>query len=399
MKKTFDSIESVIADIRRGKMVVVVDDEDRENEGDLIMAAEHVKPAAVNFMAKLGRGLICVPTTGAHLEKLGIARMVQENHESFRTDFQVSVDAAKGISSGISAADRARAIQILADPAAKPEDLVAPGHVFPLRARPGGVLQRAGHTEATVDLTVLAGCRPVGVCCEIMNDDGTMARLPDLLKFVRKHHLKIATVKDLIEYRRTREKLVERIETVKMPTEYGDFDLALYRSKLDGQNHLALIRGDVSGKKNVLVRVHSECLTGDVFGSRRCDCGPQLHHAMRQVAAEECGVIVYMRQEGRGIGLAPKIKAYKLQEQGYDTVEANQKLGYGMDLREYGLGAQILVDLGIKTIRLLTNNPKKLVGLEGYGLEIVQQVPIRVKPNPHNAKYLKTKREKMGHLL
>jgi 3,4-dihydroxy 2-butanone 4-phosphate synthase/GTP cyclohydrolase II len=261
------------------------------------------------------------------------------------------------------------------------------------------VLQRAGHTEATVDLAVLAGCRPVGVCCEIMNDDGTMARLPDLLKFVRRHQLKIATVKDLIEHRRTREKLVERLETVKMPTDYGDFDLALYRSKLDGQNHLALIRGEVAGKKNVLVRVHSECLTGDVFGSRRCDCGPQLHHAMRQVAAAGCGVIVYMRQEGRGIGLAPKIKAYKLQEQGYDTVEANEKLGYGMDLREYGLGAQILVDLGIKTIRLLTNNPKKLVGLEGYGLEIVQQVPIQVKPNPHNAKYLKTKREKMGHLL
>lgn len=399
MKKNFDSIESVIADIRRGKMVVIVDDEDRENEGDLIMAAQHVKPAAVNFMAKLGRGLICVPTTGERLDQLGIARMVKENRESFRTDFQVSVDAASGITSGISAADRAKAIQILADPAAKPEDLVAPGHVFPLRARPGGVLQRAGHTEATVDLAVLAGCRPAGVCCEIMNDDGTMARLPELRRFVHRHRLKIATVTDLIEYRRTREKLVEHIETVKMPTDYGDFDLALYRSKLDGQHHLALIRGEVAGQKDVLVRVHSECLTGDVFGSRRCDCGPQLHQAMRQVADARRGVIVYMRQEGRGIGLAPKIKAYKLQEQGYDTVEANEKLGYGMDLREYGLGAQILVDLGIKTIRLLTNNPKKLVGLEGYGLEIVQQVPIQVKPNPHNAKYLKTKREKMGHLL
>jgi 3,4-dihydroxy 2-butanone 4-phosphate synthase/GTP cyclohydrolase II len=399
MKKNFDSIESVIADIRRGKMVVIVDDEDRENEGDLIMAAQHVKPTAVNFMAKLGRGLICVPTTGERLDQLGIARMVKENRESFRTDFQVSVDAASGITSGISAADRAKAIQILADPAAKPEDLVAPGHVFPLRARPGGVLQRAGHTEATVDLAVLAGCRPAGVCCEIMNDDGTMARLPELRRFVHRHRLKIATVTDLIEYRRTREKLVEHIETVKMPTDYGDFDLALYRSKLDGQHHLALIRGEVAGQKDVLVRVHSECLTGDVFGSRRCDCGPQLHQAMRQVADAGRGVIVYMRQEGRGIGLAPKIKAYKLQEQGYDTVEANEKLGYGMDLREYGLGAQILVDLGIKTIRLLTNNPKKLVGLEGYGLEIVQQVPIQVKPNPHNAKYLKTKREKMGHLL
>jgi 3,4-dihydroxy 2-butanone 4-phosphate synthase/GTP cyclohydrolase II len=399
MKKTFDSIESVIADIRLGKMVIVVDDEDRENEGDLVMAAQHVKPAAVNFMARLGRGLICVPTTGECLEKLGIARMVKENRESFRTDFQVSVDAARGISSGISAADRARTIQIMAAPASKPEDLVSPGHVFPLRARPGGVLQRSGHTEAAVDLTVLAGCRPVGVICEIMSDDGTMARLPELLKFARKHKLKIATIADLIEYRRTREKLVERIETIKLPTDYGDFNLALYRSKLDGQHHLALIRGDVAGQKDVLVRVHSECLTGDVFGSRRCDCGPQLHQAMRQVAEAGRGVIVYMRQEGRGIGLGPKIMAYKLQEQGYDTVEANEKLGYGMDLREYGLGAQILVDLGLKTIRLLTNNPKKLVGLEGYGLEVVQQVPIKVSPNPHNARYLKTKREKMGHLL
>ena len=399
MKKTFDSIESVVADIRLGKMVIVVDDEDRENEGDLVMAAQHVKPAAVNFMAKLGRGLICVPTTGEYLEKLGIARMVKENRESFRTDFQVSVDAARGIGSGISAGDRAKTIQIMASTGSKPDDLVSPGHVFPLRARPGGVLQRAGHTEAAVDLTVLAGCRPVGVICEIMSDDGTMARLPELLKFARKHRLKIATIADLIEYRRTREKLVERIEVVKMPTDYGDFDLALYRSKLDGQHHLALIKGDVAGQKHVLVRVHSECLTGDVFGSRRCDCGPQLHQAMRQIAEAGRGVIVYMRQEGRGIGLAPKILAYKLQEQGYDTVEANEKLGYGMDLREYGLGAQILVDLGLKTIRLLTNNPKKLVGLEGYGLEVVQQVPIKVSPNPHNARYLKTKRDKMGHLL
>jgi 3,4-dihydroxy 2-butanone 4-phosphate synthase/GTP cyclohydrolase II len=399
MKKTFDSIESVVADIRAGKMVIVVDDEDRENEGDLVMAAQHVNPAAVNFMARHGRGLICVPTTGERLEKLGIARMVKENRESFRTDFQVSVDAAQGIGSGISAADRAKTIHLMAKASAKPDDLVAPGHVFPLRARPGGVLQRSGHTEAAVDLTVLAGCYPVGTICEIMSDDGTMARLPQLLKFARKHKLKIATIADLIQYRRTREKLVERLETVKMPTDYGDFEMALYRSKLDGQHHLALIRGNVAGQKNVLVRVHSECLTGDVFGSCRCDCGPQLHQAMRQVAAAGQGVIVYMRQEGRGIGLAPKIKAYKLQEQGYDTVEANEKLGYGMDLREYGIGAQILVDLGIKTIRLLTNNPKKLVGLEGYGLEIVQQVPIKVKPNPHNAQYLKTKRDKMGHLL
>jgi len=399
MGRKFDSIESVIADLQKGKTVVVVDDADRENEGDLIIAAQHVTPAAVNFMAKNGRGLICVPTTSERLHQLGIERMVRQNRENFRTDFQVSVDAARGVTTGISAADRAKTIQIMADPTAVPEDLVQPGHVFPLRARPGGVLQRAGHTEAAVDLATLAGCRPIGVLCEILNDDGTMARLPQLFKFSRKHKLKICTIEDLIEYRRTREKLVERVEVVKMPTDYGDFDLHLYRSKIDGQHHVALVRGDVSGQKDVLVRVHSECLTGDVFGSRRCDCGPQLHQAMRQVAEAGRGVIVYMRQEGRGIGLAPKIKAYKLQEQGYDTVEANQKLGYGMDLREYGLGAQILVDLGLKTIRLLTNNPKKVVGLEGYGLKITEQVPIRVKPNPHNEKYLKVKREKMGHLL
>ena len=399
MKTQFDSIEAVIADIRKGKMVIVTDDEDRENEGDLIMSAQHVTPAAINFMAKHGRGLICVPTTGERLQQLGIARMVKENREVFRTDFQVSVDAAKGIGSGISAADRAKTIQIMASPTAVPDDLVQPGHVFPLRAKPGGVLQRSGHTEAAIDLVTLAGARPIGVICEIMNDDGTMARLPALLKFAKKHRLKIATIASLIEYRRTREKLVEKIEVVKMPTDYGDFDLHLYRSKVDGQHHLALVRGEISGAKNVLLRVHSECLTGDVFGSRRCDCGPQLHSAMQQVADAGRGVILYMRQEGRGIGLAPKIQAYKLQEQGLDTVEANEKLGYGMDLREYGLGAQILVDLGLKTIRLLTNNPKKVVGLEGYGLKITEQVPIRVKPNPHNERYLKTKREKLGHLL
>ncbi|EEF57100.1 bifunctional 3,4-dihydroxy-2-butanone-4-phosphate synthase/GTP cyclohydrolase II [Pedosphaera parvula] len=399
MKNWLNSIESVLGDLRKGKMAIVVDDEDRENEGDLIMAGEFATPQAINFMARFGRGLICVPTTSERLKQLGIEEMVVRNRESFKTDFQVSVDAAEGITTGISAADRARTINIMADPTAVPNDLVQPGHIFPLRAKPGGVLQRSGHTEAVVDLAVLAGCRPIGVLCEIMNDDGTMARLPQLIKFARKHKLKICTIEELIKHRRSREKLIERVEVVKMPTDYGEFDLYLYRSKVDDQHHLALVRGDVAGQKKVLVRVHSECLTGDVFGSRRCDCGPQLQQAMRMVAESGRGVVVYMRQEGRGIGLGPKIKAYKLQEQGYDTVEANKQLGYGMDLREYGLGAQILADLGIKNIRLLTNNPKKVVGLEGYGMEIVEQVPIKIRPNPHNAKYLKTKREKLGHLL
>src|SRR5579859_7284778 len=399
MAQKFNPIEAVIADLHKGRMVIVVDDADRENEGDLIMAAQFVSSEAVNFMAKYGRGLVCVPTTSERLQQLGIERMVRQKRETFKTDFQISVDAAKGITTGISAADRAQTIHIMAAPTAVPEDLVQPGHVFPLRARPGGVLQRAGHTEAAVDLVRLAGCRPIGVICEIMSDDGSMARLPELIRFAKKHRLKICTIADLIEFRRRQEKLVERIEVVKLPTDYGDFDLYLYRSKLDAQHHLALVHGQVAGQPDVLVRVHSECLTGDVFGSRRCDCGPQLHQAMRQIAEAGRGVIVYMRQEGRGIGLAPKIRAYKLQEQGYDTVEANKKLGYDMDLREYGLGAQILADQGLRTIRLLTNNPRKVVGLEGYGLEIVEQVPIRVKPNPHNARYLETKRKKLGHLL
>jgi 3,4-dihydroxy 2-butanone 4-phosphate synthase / GTP cyclohydrolase II len=399
MKCKFDSVESVVAHLRKGRMVIVVDDADRENEGDLVMAAERVTPTAINFMAREGRGLICVPTTFERLKQLGIEQMVVQNSETFRTDFQVSVDAARGITTGISAADRALTIKTMARPTAVPEDLVQPGHVFPLRAKPGGVLQRAGHTEAAVDLVKLAGLRPMGVVCEIMSEDGSMARLGELQRFARRHTLKICTIEELIHYRRTREKLVERIEVVNLPTAYGDFNLHLYRSHTDGQHHVALVKGQVEGKKNVLVRVHSECLTGDVFGSRRCDCGPQLHQAMRLIAAAGQGVIVYMRQEGRGIGLASKIKAYKLQERGYDTVEANLKLGYGMDLREYGLGAQILVDLGLKTICLLTNNPKKVVGLEGYGLEIVKQLPIKIRANPHNKKYLRTKREKLGHLL
>ncbi len=398
-RKIFNTIPEIITDVRKGKMVIVVDDAERENEGDLILAAEAVTPEAVNFMARYGRGLICAPTTSERLKQLGIERMVRQNRESFKTDFQVTVDATRGITTGISAADRAETIRIMADPTAVPGDLIQPGHIFPLRARPGGVLQRAGHTEAAVDLIQLAGCRPIGVICEIMSDDGTMARLPELLRFARKHKLKICSIADLIEHRRTREKLVERVESVKLPTEYGDFDLHLYRSKLDGAHHLALVCGPPDTRKPVLVRVHSECLTGDVFGSRRCDCGPQLRQAMRQVAEAGAGVIVYMRQEGRGIGLAPKIKAYKLQEHGYDTVEANQQLGFPMDLREYGLGAQILVDLGLRKIRLMTNNPRKLVGLDGYGLTIVEQVPIQIPPNPHNARYLDTKRVKLGHFL
>jgi 3,4-dihydroxy 2-butanone 4-phosphate synthase/GTP cyclohydrolase II len=398
-KSPFDSIESVITDIRRGKMVIVVDDEDRENEGDLIMAGEHATAKSINFMAKHGRGLICVPTSGDRLRQLGIERMVPTNKETFKTDFQVSVDAAAEITTGISAKDRARTIQVMADPTAMPEALVQPGHIFPLRACLGGVLQRAGHTEAAVDLAKLAECRPIGVICEIMNDDGTMARLPQLKRFAKKHALKICSIEALIKHRREREKLIEKVEVVNMPTEFGDFKLHLYRSSLDDQHHLALVMGEVESVKNVMVRVHSECLTGDVFASLRCDCGSQLKHAMQQVAAAGAGVIVYMRQEGRGIGLAPKMHAYKLQEKGLDTVEANQQLGYAMDLREYGLGAQILVDLGVKHIRLLTNNPKKVVGLEGYGLDIVEQLPIRVPPNKHNKKYLATKRDKMGHKI
>lgn len=395
----FDSIDEVLKDIRAGKMVIVTDDADRENEGDLIMAAEKCTAEAVNFMATHGRGLICAPLSEERAEALGLQRMVVENRETYRTDFTVSVDAASGVSTGISAQDRAVTIQTLVNPKATPHDLVQPGHVFPLRAKPGGVLRRAGHTEASVDLARLAGLQPAAVICEILSTDGNAMRLPELLKFKKRHKLKICTIQDLISYRRREERLVEREQVVKMPTDYGDFDLHLYRSVVDGEHHLALVKGEISPKKKTLVRVHSECLTGDIFGSRRCDCGEQLHRAMQMINAEG-GVLLYMRRhEGRGIGLAGKIHAYKLQEEGLDTVEANLKLGFAAELRDYGIGAQILFDLGVRKMRFLTNNPKKVVGLEAYGLKIVELVPIKSAPNPHNAKYLETKRLKMGHLL
>ncbi len=396
----FDSVEAVIADVRAGKMVVVTDDADRENEGDLVMAAGRITPEAVNFMATHGRGLICVSVMDGRADALGLQRMVAQNRESHRTDFTVSVDARTGVSTGISAADRSRTISILADPGARPEDLVQPGHVFPLRAKEGGVLRRAGHTEASLDLARLAGVEPAGVLCEILNADGTMARLPELQAFRRQHGLKLCSIASLIEYRRRSEKLVELEERVQMPTDAGEFELHLYRSLVDGAHHVALVKGDVGSGAPVLVRVHSECLTGDVFGSARCDCGGQLRTAMERIQAEGAGVVLYMRQqEGRGIGLPAKIHAYKLQEQGLDTVEANLSLGFPAELRDYGVGAQILVDLGVRKMRFLTNNPRKVIGLEGYGLEIVERVPIMLPPNPHNQKYLETKRLKMGHLL
>lgn len=398
-KTAFDSIESVLKDVRAGKMVIVTDDAERENEGDLVMAASKVTPEAVNFMAKNGRGLICVPLAATRARQLGLQRMVAHNRELHRTDFTVSVDAAKGVTTGISARDRAKTIRMLAGTKSAPADLTEPGHVFPLQAREGGVLQRAGHTEAAVDLVRLAGLDATGVICEILNEDGSMARLNDLQKFRRKHKLKMCSIRDLIAYRRRREKLVEREQCVRMPTDYGDFDLYLYRSLTDGAHHLALVRGKIDPKQPVLVRVHSECLTGDVFGSRRCDCGSQLHQAMRQIAQHGTGILLYMRQEGRGIGLPAKIHAYKLQEDGLDTVQANRKLGFPTDLREYGMGAQILSDLGVRKIRLMTNNPRKVVGLSGHGLQITARLPIKSVPHAENERYLKTKKRKMGHLL
>jgi 3,4-dihydroxy 2-butanone 4-phosphate synthase/GTP cyclohydrolase II len=395
----FDTIDDVVHDLAAGRIVIVTDDADRENEGDLIMAAERATPEKINFMTMHGRGLICVPIENKRAEQLGLQRMVAQNREMYRTDFTVSVDAAKGITTGISAHDRAATIQTIADPKSQPDDLIQPGHIFPLRAKEGGVLRRAGHTEAAVDLARMAGLQAAGVLCEILHDDGTMARLPELMQFRRKHRLRICTIQSLIAHRRVREKLVELEQVVKMPTEYGDFDLHLYRSKLDDAHHLALVKDKIDKNRPTLVRVHSQCLTGDVFGSRRCDCGNQLHAALRQISEAGNGVLVYMRQEGRGIGLAAKIHAYKLQEEGLDTVEANAKLGFPSDLRDYGIGAQILFDLGVRKFRFLTNNPKKVVGLEGYGIQMVEQVPIRSEANPHNEKYLETKKLKMGHLL
>jgi 3,4-dihydroxy 2-butanone 4-phosphate synthase/GTP cyclohydrolase II len=395
----FATIEEAIEDTRSGRFVVVVDDADRENEGDLTMAAQFVTPDAINFMATHGRGLICLCLTPERCDELELRPMTDRNETPHGTAFTVSIEAREGVSTGISAHDRARTIQVAIDPQSVPHDLVQPGHVFPLRARPGGVLQRAGQTEAAVDLARLAGLNPAGVVCEIMNDDGTMARVPDLVSFCEHHGIRMVTVADLIEYRRRREKLVERAVSVRLPTEFGEFRAVAYREVLTDKQHVALVKGDVAGEEDVLVRVHSECLTGDVFHSLRCDCGEQLEQALACIEAEGRGVLLYMSQEGRGIGLLNKLRAYELQENGLDTVEANLELGFPADAREWGIGNQILADLGLTTIRILTNNPRKLTGLDGYGLRVVEQIPIEVEPKPENEGYLATKRDKLGHTI
>jgi len=395
----FAAIEEAIEEIRQGRMVVVCDDEDRENEGDLTMAAQFATPEAVNFMAKEARGLICLALTPERCDELGLDLMAAKNETPLQTAFTVAIEAREGVTTGISAADRARTIQVAVDPGASPRDLVQPGHVFPLKAKPGGVLERTGQTEAAVDLARLAGLNPAGVICEVMNEDGTMARVPDLVPYCERHGLKMITVADLIAYRRRAERLVERVVATALPTEFGDFTAVGYRSLVDDKHHVAMVKGEVDGAEDVLVRVHSECLTGDVFHSMRCDCGEQLAAALAMIEQEGRGVLLYLSQEGRGIGLLNKLRAYKLQEEGADTVEANLKLGLPADLRDYGIGAQILVDLGLTSIRILTNNPKKIHGLEGYGLSVSEQVAIESAPNTHNEAYLRAKRDKLGHTL
>ncbi|MBF0385399.1 MAG: bifunctional 3,4-dihydroxy-2-butanone-4-phosphate synthase/GTP cyclohydrolase II [Candidatus Omnitrophica bacterium] len=398
----FNSIEEILSDLKAGKMVIVMDDESRENEGDVFCAAEHITPDIINFMAKEARGLICIPMEEDRLNELELHPMkinVSHRHQKSDTGWAISVDAAHGITTGISAGDRSHTVKVLIDPKSKPSDLITPGHLFPLRAKKGGVLVRAGHTEASVDLSKAAGLYPAGVICEIMNEDGTMARTDDLIKFSKKHKLRICTIDILIEYLRTSKKLVQRQVETKLPTEYGDFQMISYKSLVDDLDHIALVMGDLSEKKPILVRVQSECLTGDVFASLRCDCRGQLVSSLKKISDEKRGVLIYMRQEGRGIGLVNKLKAYNLQDQGLDTVEANEALGFLPDLRNYGIGAQILVDLGVKHIRLLTNNPRKIIGLEGYGMDISERVPIKVPHNKINERYLKTKKDKLGHLL
>ena len=399
VRAPFATIEEALDDMRQGKMVVVCDDENRENEGDLTMAAQFVTPEAINFMRKEGGGLICLALTPERCDELGLDLMAAKNESAFETAFTVSVEARSGVSTGISAADRAHTIQVAIDPETSPRELVQPGHVFPLKARSGGVLERVGQTEAAVDLARAAGLIPAGVICEIMNDDGTMARVPDLKVYCERHGLKMITVADLVAYRRRKEKLVERVVATKLPTTFGDFTAIGYRSLVDNKHHVALVKGDVEGEEDVIVRVHSECLTGDVFHSLRCDCGEQLESALSMIEREGRGVLLYLSQEGRGIGLLNKLRAYKLQEEGLDTVDANLRLGLPADLRDYGIGAQILVDLGLSSIRILTNNPKKISGLAGYGLSVTDQIPIQHVPNPHNENYLRTKREKLGHTL